>query len=113
MAQNFTISGNKLKGYQAVADGTGRVHFVGTTQEEEVIDQTSTVVASSGSSVPTVAPSIAMPIPSHPRRIPSHRKDSTHPHNTSALGRGIVMSEEYNNYLRSVSGTPSIRASAY
>ena len=39
MAQNFTISGNKLKGYQAVADGTGRVHFVGTTQEE-VIDQT-------------------------------------------------------------------------
>ena len=38
MAQNFTISGNKLKGYQAVADGTGRVHFVGTTQEE-VIDQ--------------------------------------------------------------------------
>ena len=39
MAQNFTISGNKLKGYQAVADGTGRVHFVGATQEE-VIDQT-------------------------------------------------------------------------
>ena len=26
MAQNFTISGNKLKGYQAVADGTGRQH---------------------------------------------------------------------------------------
>ena len=39
MAQNFTISGNKLKGYQAVDDSTGRVHFVGITQEE-VIDQT-------------------------------------------------------------------------
>ena len=34
-------------------------------------------------------------------------------HNTSAKSRGIVISGEDTNYLRSVSGTPSIRANAY
>lgn len=47
MAKNYTISGNKLKGYHATADGGQRASFTGKTQAE-VIKQTRTYMQQNG-----------------------------------------------------------------
>ncbi len=47
MAKNYTISGNKSKGYRAKADGGKRASFTGKTQTE-VIKQTRTHMRRNG-----------------------------------------------------------------
>lgn len=47
MAKNYTISGNKLQGYHAKADGGQRASFTGSTQAE-VIKQVRTHMHQNG-----------------------------------------------------------------
>jgi Uncharacterized protein conserved in bacteria (DUF2188) len=47
MAKNYTISGNKDKGYRAMADGGQRASFTGKTQTE-VVHQTRTHMQQNG-----------------------------------------------------------------
>lgn len=47
MAKNYTISGNKDKGYRSMADGGQRASFTGQTQSE-VIKQTRDHMRQSG-----------------------------------------------------------------
>ncbi|MBH1956362.1 DUF2188 domain-containing protein [Candidatus Saccharibacteria bacterium] len=47
MAKNYTISGNKSKGYRATADGGKRASFTGSTQQQ-VIKQARDVMKQNG-----------------------------------------------------------------
>lgn len=47
MAKNYTISGNRSKGYRATADGGKRASFTGRTQKE-VIDKAREAMKSQG-----------------------------------------------------------------